>query len=116
MAVAQGASAADFLVNRTDDPSNDDCSPICTLRGAITRANASPGPDRIVFDIGTGVQTISLNSALPAITDTLDIDGTTQPGWIGPPLIVIDGADAGSGADGLKLDAASSTVRSLVIS
>src|SRR5262249_5589001 len=52
-----------------------------SLRWAITSANANPGADRIEFNIGGGgVRKIALNSALPAITDTVTIDGYTQTG------------------------------------
>src|SRR5262247_3357744 len=54
----------------------------CTLRDAITAANASPGTDdAIVFQIpGAGVHTISLVDEFPHVTDTVLIDGLTQPG------------------------------------
>lgn len=46
----------------------------------------------INFNIsGGGVQTITLAGALPEIAKTVTIDGTTQPGYTGTPLIVIDG-------------------------
>ena len=52
-----------------------------SLREAINLANSAPGADTIDFDIpGTGVQTISLLSALPTITDPVVINGYTQPG------------------------------------
>jgi hypothetical protein len=51
----------------------------CTLRAAIQEANVLPGPDIINFSIATGVQTIKSASPLPAITDPVTIDGTTQP-------------------------------------
>ena len=62
LGAGNAARAADFPVTVAHDGS-EDCSPICTLRGAITRANAAPGPDRIVFNIGTGAQTITVASA-----------------------------------------------------
>src|SRR5262249_17791349 len=47
-----------------------------TLRGAITAANAMPGQDLINFVIpGGGVQTISVGTALPAITESVVIKG-----------------------------------------
>ena len=59
----------------------------CTLRAAIQVANARPGHDEIDFavpegfvDPVTGVATIKPGSKLPAITDTVTIDGYTQPG------------------------------------
>jgi uncharacterized repeat protein (TIGR01451 family) len=88
---------------------------IGTLRDAIFLANATPGRDRIVFNIpGAGVQTINLGTSLPSITDPLDIDATTQPGYTGRPLVALDGAAAGAGAVGLRLLSAAS-VRGLVI-
>jgi CSLREA domain-containing protein len=53
----------------------------CTLREAITDANAAGGSNVIAFGIaGTGVHTIALASQLPTITGALLIDGYTQPG------------------------------------
>jgi hypothetical protein len=88
-----------------------------SLRDAINRVNAdtSPGIDTIKFAIGSGVQTIALQSALPAITHSVIIDGTTQRGFAGTPLIELDGAGAGSSANGLVISAGSSTVKGLVI-
>ncbi|HYX20244.1 MAG TPA: IPT/TIG domain-containing protein [Thermoanaerobaculia bacterium] len=54
----------------------------CTLRDAITYANAHPGTT-IAFNIsGAGVHTImpGASAALPAIIATTTIDGYTQPG------------------------------------
>jgi hypothetical protein len=73
-----------------------------SLRQAILDANAHPGPDTITFAVlGDGVQTIQPLSALPAVTDAVTIDGTTQPGYAGSPLIELDGHLAGTGANGL---------------
>jgi uncharacterized repeat protein (TIGR01451 family) len=78
-----------------------------TLRAAIVAANGdSSTSDTIQFSIGTGQQTISLLSPLPAITRSLTLDGTKQGGFSGTPLIVLDGSSAGSGAIGLDFTAA----------
>jgi len=92
--------AAVFVVTLTSDiqPAQNG-----TLRAAILAANLSPGPDTIKFAIGSGVQTITLTSSLPNITDTVEILGNTQPGYKGRPLIVIDGVSAGSGCVGITL-------------
>src|SRR6266850_4059764 len=59
-----------------------------SLRQAINDSNNTNGLDTIAFQIpGVGVQTISPGSALPPITDPAIIDGTTQPGFVGLPLI-----------------------------
>lgn len=87
-----------------------------TLRWAITSANASAGADQITFDIpGAGLHTISLSSALPEITSQVVIDGTTQPGYAGTPIIEINGLGAGLNRSGLVLKGGNSTVRGLVI-
>ena len=43
------------------------------------------------------------------------IDGTSQPGFAGTPLIAFDGSMAGPGADGLQIAAPGSTIEGLVI-
>src|SRR5262245_48133640 len=59
-----------------------------SLRAAITAANSSPGLDQIHFLIVPGgLQSIAPTSPLPEITDPVIIDGTTQPGYAGTPLI-----------------------------
>ena len=87
-----------------------------SLRDAIMKANASAGLNTIVFDIdGTGTQTISLKSALPALTSAVVIDATTQPGYAGSPLIILDGSAAGAGAIGLHLQGGASIIRGFSI-
>jgi hypothetical protein len=86
-----------------------------SLRDAIMSANATPGLDTIDFAIGTGAQTISPTSVLPTITDPVSIDGTSQPGYSGTPLVRVDGAGAGASATGFVVTAGSSTVRGLEI-
>jgi hypothetical protein len=87
-----------------------------SLRQAILDANASTVAVTISFAIpGSGPQTIKPTSALPAITRPVIVDGTTQPGYAGQPLIVVDGATAGNGADGFTITAGDSTVKGLAI-
>ena len=45
----------------------------------------------------------------------MTIDGTTQPGFAGTPIIELDGTNAGGGANGLFITAGNSVVRGLVI-
>ncbi len=59
--------------------------------------------------------TISPDTALPAITEPVILDGTTQPGYAGRPIIVLVGTNAGSSASGLILDANGSSILGLVI-
>ena len=89
-----------------------------SLRQAILDSNASVGVlDTIAFNInGGGVQTIAPLTQLPDITDPVIIDGTTQPGFAGKPLIELSGAGITTGgAEGLRILAGGSTVRGLVI-
>ena len=93
-----------------------------SLRQAVISAMASAG-NTVAFDIsGSGVQTIHLTStdptytytALPLITNSVTIDGTTQPGYSGSPLIQIDGSmESSSFLDGLYITAGSCTVKGL---
>jgi hypothetical protein len=80
------SKAATFTVTTTADAGAG------SLRQAILDANALTGADNIVFNIATGAQTITLSSAVN-ITSAIDIDGTTQPGFSGTPLITIGGAN-----------------------
>jgi len=88
-----------------------------SLRDAIINANATIGTDTIVFNIpGPGVKTITLLIALPEITDPIVIDGTTQPGYAGTPVIELDGTGLGfTSGHGLLIKAGGSTVRGLAI-
>src|SRR5262249_49018650 len=72
-----------------------------TLRWAINKANASAGPDTIVFNLpGGGVQTIYPLAPLPAINEAVTIDGASQPGFSGSPVVAVSGAQAGSNSSG----------------
>lgn len=149
---AGSAHAASLTVNSTLDTVADDGA--CTLREAITAANndsasgatpgeciAGTGADSINFSIvgppdyvisGQSGYTIAPLSVLPSITQTVTIDGYTQPGsqvntapspepLNGILLIEIDGQGAGftagSGLSAIVISsgAANSSVRGLVI-
>src|SRR5262245_585011 len=71
-----------------------------SLRQAILDANAHAGADTIRFQISSGAPTIAVATALPNITDVVTIDGTTQSGYAGTPLVVLDGAAAPVGTSG----------------
>jgi parallel beta-helix repeat protein len=88
-----------------------------SLRQAIENANRNAGyTDAISFNVpGGGTQTIALTSALPAIADALTIDGTTQPGYAGVPLVRLDGVGAGPSASGLVAQGTSVTIRGVAI-
>jgi MBG domain (YGX type)/Bacterial Ig-like domain (group 3) len=86
-----------------------------SLRQAILDANAHAGRDAIDFEIGSGAKTITLLSPLPAITDPVVINAATQPGFTGAPIVEINGAGAGAGANGLTISGPNITIQGLVI-
>lgn len=106
--VAQPSLAAAYAVTSSAD------SGPGSLRQAILDANANDGADILTFSIGTGPVAISPHSPLPAITGTLTVDGTTQPGYSGAPIVELNGSSSGSGS-GLEISAADCVVRGLVI-
>jgi hypothetical protein len=79
---AARASATTYTVTNTAD------SGAGSLSQAITDANAHVGADTIAFIVpGSGVHTFAIATNLPTITDPVVIDGATQPGYAGSPLI-----------------------------
>ena len=84
-----------------------------SLAEAINSANSNPGLDTIAFNIGVGPVTINLPPALPIITDPVLIDGTTQPGATGLPIVELNGTATTGNA--LFIGAGNSTVLGLVI-
>jgi hypothetical protein len=106
------------VTNTLDDGSSG------SLRWAITQANADTAPTSLInFNIApSGVQTIQVGSSsalpgqpLPVLSHPATIDGTTEGGYNGSPLIVVNGSLAGTGAIGLNISAGSSTVKGLDI-
>jgi hypothetical protein len=87
-----------------------------SLRQALLDANDSSDANLVLFNLGTGGPfTIHLLSALPEITSPVVIDGWSQSGSNAPPVVVLDGSQAGTLSDGLVLTAPSNTVRGLVL-
>jgi titin len=115
---AQPAWANTYTVTTTSD------SGPGSLRWAIEQANSNPGADIIAFNIPTsdpgykpvvGVWTIQPLNPLPYLTDGgTTIDGTTQPGFSGAPIIEIARTEAGVMA-GLRIESANNTIKGLVI-
>ena len=108
---AQQAHAATYTVTNTNDSGGG------SLRAAIAAAEAGFGADTIVFNIpGPGVHTITRGATpYPTITSSLTIDGTTQPGYAGVPLIQVN---ANGDVYGLNFDLAGTNgfvVRGLII-
>jgi|GEM_PF-4651593 len=91
-----------------------------SLRAAIQLANSTFGTDNIIFDIpGIAPHSIVISgSALPAITEAVIIDGTTQPanGFAGvSPKIIITRSLNSSGLNGLNITAADVEIYGLYV-
>jgi parallel beta-helix repeat protein len=82
-----------------------------SFRSAISSA---ANGNTICFSIGSGYQTINATSGY-TITHSITIDGTSQPGYTGAPLIEINGANAGAGTSGLNVTAGSTTIKGLIV-
>ncbi len=93
---------------------------ICTLRAAIMEAeamaNGPGGPDVIAFNITpSGGKTINVGAVgLPVISQSVVIDGTTQPGFAGTPIIELNGGNV-AGVNAFTITGANSTIRGFVI-
>ncbi|MGP0065397.1 MAG: beta strand repeat-containing protein [Isosphaeraceae bacterium] len=77
-----------------------------SLRQAIVESNAQPGANTIVFDVAGTIRVG--RTPLPAITDTVTIDGSTAPSFAGSPVVTVDfrgtrGLNFASGSDGSVL-------------
>jgi hypothetical protein len=129
--------ATTFTVNTTGDSPfiifNPDGTTLTSLRAAINEVNgdtsdSATSPDTIAFSIpqpssGPVVQTINVgatgNGPLPKITRPAIINGITEtghaPGFSFSPLIELNGAGAGAGANGLWITAGNSAVFELAI-
>ncbi|MCI4670397.1 MAG: right-handed parallel beta-helix repeat-containing protein [Bacteroidia bacterium] len=81
--LGQNLQAATFPVTNTNDSGSG------SLREAILSANTTLGRDTITFTIGSGSQSLIISTNLPTITDDVRLDGTTQGGYAGIPLITI---------------------------
>ncbi len=109
--LAVGASRVLFGATLTVTTTND--SGAGSLRQAILDANSGAGSDTIEFNIpGGGPYVITpLAPGLPAMLGPTIVDGTTQPGYAGTPIIEI----ANFAGSGLKLQGGSSTVRGILV-
>ena len=109
-------STGDGADASTGDNDCDDGSGSCTLRAAIQEANL--GDEAVIkFDIaGAGTRSIRPNSPLPTVNKPVFIDGFSQPGaGLGELLIELDGANAGTDADGMTIGSGPCYVRGLAV-
>jgi CSLREA domain-containing protein len=107
---ALAASPAIFVVTTAADLTGSSCLATCSLRQALEAANLNaPAHDTIEFAIAGGPGEIAVDSALPAITDAVTIDGTTQVGTI------VSGAALPGVEDGLHVQASGTIIRALEV-
>jgi uncharacterized repeat protein (TIGR01451 family)/CSLREA domain-containing protein len=116
------AETASWVVNTTDDTVDPfGCGTThCSLREAISRANATLGTDTITFDIpGTAPHVIAIDIALPPIVEAVVIDASTEPDFVpgtNAPVVQLDGAGATNDPTyGLVLRTGASTIRGFSI-
>ncbi len=87
-----------------------------TFRWAILSANTNPGPDTVAFGLITPPYIIRPTSQLPTVTNgRTTIDGTTQTGYSGVPIVNVHGSLAGGGANGLLIWAGTCTVKGITV-
>ncbi len=105
--VSVTASATIYTVTNTNDTGAG------SLRQAIVSVNSA---DIIVFNIpGPGPYSINPVSPLQPLKHPVTIDGTTQPGYSGVPLVELNGAQLPGTPPGLTIQGGTSTVRGLAI-
>ena len=110
LGVVVSVGAATFTVTNAND------SGLGSLRQAIADANGTSGLDAIGFDIaGTPPFTINLLTGLPPISESVNLDATTQAGFSNKPIIVLNGASVAGTVNGLTLNSGGNTIRGLVI-
>jgi CSLREA domain-containing protein len=66
--------AATFTVTKIADTNDGTCNADCSLREAITAANAAPDADTITLPLG--VYTLTFGSQLPAVASAITINGS----------------------------------------
>ncbi|WP_165226810.1 right-handed parallel beta-helix repeat-containing protein [Aquisphaera insulae] len=79
-----------------------------SLRSAILNVMAGIGTE-ITFAIpGAGPHVLTLDAPLPTITTGITINGTSQPGYVATPLILLVGSKLSAASFGIDLGAGSS--------
>ncbi|MGD8455973.1 MAG: right-handed parallel beta-helix repeat-containing protein [Anaerolineales bacterium] len=121
---SSSGSSGVFVVNNTGNgadatPGDEICEVTagvgnCTLRAAIQEANAGTAPPYTIAFALSSPYTITPTSALTPIYTPVIIDGRSQPGYSGSPIVTIDGSALGSG-HGLRVYSDDVEIRSLSI-
>ncbi len=91
------ATERTFVVNSLEDgqtAAGCEAETECTLRGAIEAANETETLDTIDFAAAAEGAIEVDGFPLPQITEPVEIDGTSAPGYAGKPVVEIDGLEA----------------------
>jgi hypothetical protein len=102
---ACGAYAATFTVTTSAD------SGPGSLRDAILGANTSTPPNDIRFTLSPS-RIVPL-SPLPALTNSMTLDGTNHPVYISAPVVILDGQYGATNGPGLQVNGTGIVVRAL---
>jgi hypothetical protein len=87
---------------------------VTTLREAILYTNTMAGPDEIRFNVAGGdLVKIDVTSPMPPVTDPVLIDGRTQPGFAGKPIVQLLQIRAGEAV--LDIIGGGTTVRGFIL-
>ena len=91
-----------LVVNTTNVTSDGVCNSHCSLPEAIAVSNTMNGQQTIAFNIpGSAPYIIRPTAALADLSSNTVLDATTQPGYSGSPIVVLDGSLTVS-VDGLR--------------
>lgn len=121
--------SAQPLAERVDRPENistiavtttadlkDATDAVTSLREAIERANGTPEPDRIVFDLpAADSRNLVLAEPLPPITERVLVDGYDENELPQTPMVTIDGGRLSGRPSGLTIAGGRSVVRGIAI-
>ena len=105
-----GTTHPEFILTETQNTytvTNTNFSGAGSFLQALRDANGNPGPDRIEFNLpGAGPHKIDYSLSEP-INDAVVIDGTTQPGYNGAPIVEVPGR--------LLVQAGNTVIRGLIL-
>ncbi len=93
LAASESAYAADFTVTKTADTADGTCDADCSLREAISAANAAAGADTITLPAGTYTLSIAGTGDDVNATGDLDATETVAINGTGSASTIIDGGD-----------------------
>ena len=110
VAWAGAAWAAPFTVTSLSDSTSTG-----TLRWAIINVNTTPGAPHVLSFNLPAPFIIAPTGTLPALQQPVRVDGTTQPGYAGVPIVRLVGSNTAISGQGVSLEADGSILRGLSI-